>query len=177
MTKEFFINQYPRFEGPIIQMLALFPEDKLDWSPAENTLTTRAVVQHLSDAVPEMAASLVSGQWTPKPADAEGGEGKSRDELAAGVREAFSEARATLEGLSQEQFETSHSKIDAGVIHLEGTIEELGVSLCLLHSANHVMRLFCYLRQAGVDADSGTLYFGMPPGQFSTRPADMKAGA
>lgn len=169
MTKEFFINQYTRFEGPITQMLALFPEDKLDWSPVENALTTRAVVQHLSDAVPEMAASLVSGQWTPRPADAEGGKGKSRDQLVAGVRQAFSKARATLEGLSQEQFETSRSKIEAGAINLEGTIEELGVSLCMIHSANHVMQLFWYLRQAGVDADSGTLYFGMLPGQFSTR--------
>ncbi len=31
------------------------------------------------------------------------------------------------------------------------------------------MQLFWYLRQAGVDADSGPLYFGMPPGEFSMR--------
>ncbi len=56
MTKEFFINQYCRFEGPVTQMFSLLPDDKLDWSPAENTMTTRALVQHLIDSTQGMAA-------------------------------------------------------------------------------------------------------------------------
>lgn len=67
----------------------------------------------------------------------------------------------------------------AGPVSFEGSTEELGVSLVLIHTANHVMQLFWYLRQIGVDADSGTLYFGLPPGQFSTRmtPEQMQAMA
>ena len=42
------------------------------------------------------------------------------------------------------------------------------MSLALAQLTNHTMQLFWYLRQVGVDADSGTLYFGMPPGKFST---------
>ena len=51
---------------------------------------------------------------------------------------------------------------------LTSTTEEIGVSLVLAQLTNHTMQLFWYLRQVGVDADSGTLYFGMPPGKFST---------
>ena len=175
MTKEFFINQYCRFEGSVTQMFSLLPDDKLDWSPAENTMTTRALVQHLIDSTQGMAASLVSGQWEPRPADLDGGRGKSKEQLLADVKSAFEQARTTLNQMTQEQFETARSKIEAGPVTLEGTAEEMGVSLCLIHTANHVMQLFWYLRQAGVDADSGTLYFGMPPGQFSTRASEMPA--
>ncbi len=37
------------------------------------------------------------------------------------------------------------------------------------HLANHTIQLFRHLRQEGVEAASGTLYFGMPPGEFFTR--------
>ena len=169
MTKEFFINQYCRFEGPITRMLSLFPDDRLEWSPVENTMATRAVVQHMIDFVPGMAASLVSGEWSPRPADLEGGHGKNKQQLLDDVKAAFAQARTTLGQMTQEQFETSRSKIEAGEVKFEGTAEEMGVSLCLIHLTNHVMQLFWYLRQSGIDADSGVLYFGMEPGQFSTR--------
>ena len=169
MKKEFFTNQLCRFEGPITQILSLMPEDKLDWNPTENTMTTRAVVQHLVDGVEDHARSMVSGEWVPKPADLEGGSGKTKDQLLDEVKQAFANAREAMQALSQEDFETVQVKIEAGAITLEGTTEEIGVSLALVHLANHTMQLFWYLRQAGVDADSGTLYFGMPPGQFSTR--------
>ena len=169
MTKEFFINQYCRFEGPITRMLSLFPDDQLEWSPVENTMTTRDVVQHMIDAVPRMATSLVSGDWEPRPADLDGGSGKTKQQLLDEVKAAFAQARTTLEEMTQEHFETSRSKIEAGEVKFEGTAEEMGVSLCLIHTANHVMQLFWYVRQSGIDADSGVLYFGMEPGQFSTR--------
>lgn len=76
MTKEFFTNQLARFEGPITQMLSLFPEEHLEWQPTENTMKARALVRHLIDAIPYMAECMVSGEWVPKPADLEGGKGK-----------------------------------------------------------------------------------------------------
>ena len=177
VTKEFFTNQYCRFEGPITQMVSLLPADKLDWSPADNTMASRALIQHLIDSSQGMASMLVSGEWIPRPADTDGGKGKTKEQFSTEVKAAFAQARTTLDGLTQEQFETARSKIEAGPVSMEGTAEELGVSLCLIHTAYHVMQLFWYLKQAGVDADSGTLYFGMPPGQFSTRATEMQATA
>ncbi len=177
MKKEFFADQLCHFEAPITQMLTLLPDDKLEWSPAANTMPARALVQHLTDAIRSHAASMVSGQWVPQPADVAGGKGKTKQQLLKEVKETFAGARQTLEKLNQHDFETRRVTIDAGKVSLEGTTEEIGVSLALRHMANHVMQLFWYLRQAGVDADSGTLYFGMPPGEFSTRAADMQASA
>ena len=56
-----------------------------------------------------------------------------------------------------------------GTTPLEGATEEAAVllgcrQLCLL-----AMQLFCYLRTMDVEADTGTLCFGLPPGQLSTR--------
>ena len=57
---------------------------------------------------------------------------------------------------------------------MAGTPEELAVWNVLRHLANHTMQLFWYLKQSGINVDTGTLYFGLPPGKLSTRAADRQ---
>lgn len=178
MTKEFYVEQMMGFEAPITRMLSLFAEDRLDWSPCENTMPLRVLVQHVVDVVGGDAYLLTTTEFVPSPPDFQKARGKSVQDLDAAIRSAFTEAKEAYAGMSQESFEKERISFGFGEMKIEGTVEEIAISICYRHMSNNVMQLFWYLRESGVDADSGTLYFGLLPGEFSTRmPPEVLASA
>jgi len=169
MTKEFYTEQICGFEGPLQQMISLVPGNKLDWKPADNAMTVRQLAQHLVDSVRDLGANVLAARWMPKPIDLKASEGKSATVLSADLSGAFAACRKSLEQLTAEDFANKDAVVADGSTPLKGTNEEVAVLLGYRHLCFHTMQLFCYLRTMGVDADTGTLYFGLPPGQFSTR--------
>lgn len=169
MTKEFYTEQICGFEGPIQQMISLVPDGELDWRPADETMTVRQLVQHLVDSVRDTGAYVLAAHWIPKPIDLEKPAGKTKTVLSSELREAFADCRMSLESLTANDFANKEAIVADGTTPLKGTNEEVGVLLGYRHLCFHTMQLFCYLRTLGVEADTGTLYFGLPPGQLSTR--------
>lgn len=169
MTKDFFVSQILGFEAPITRMAAMLPEDKLDWRPCPKTMPARVLLQHLADAVRNDAKALTSGDWKAVPPDFKAADGKNRDDLIAELKAAFASAAESFESLTDEDLRSRPITLQAGERRIEGTVEELGVSITYRHLASTTMQLFWYLKQAGIEADSGVLYFGLEPGEFSTR--------
>ena len=169
MTKQFYTEQIGGFEGPLQQMIRLVPDDRLDWRPADETMTVRQLTQHLIDSMRDLGAYVLAAHWIPKPIDLEKPAGKSKDDLSSELREAFADCRMSLENVTADDFANRQAIVADGTTPLKGTNEEVGVLLGYRHLCFHTMQLFCYLRTLGVEADTGTLYFGLPPGQFSTR--------
>jgi hypothetical protein len=176
MQKEFFSQQFCRFEGPVTQMTGALPEEKLGFRPTADAMSAGELLQHIADIVRDHGESMRTGDWIPKIPDLAKSAGKSKVQLLGEVKASFETARNSLSRLTQQDFESKKVNVSFGPISMDGTTEEIGVSLALIHLANHVMQLFCYLRQMGVDVDTGTLYFGFPPDQLSTR-MQAQAGA
>lgn len=161
MTPKQFIEYAESIYRPTAKLISLAPAGQLDWKPAAgNSMTLGQLLHHLSTC-PGIFVAAVNNAFPP--ADAfqkfiqEDLKHTTTPEVAA--REAsrgWEEAKATLSGVSEADFQTKLVNIPWGP-----PIPLWRASLGMAeHWANHKYQLFFYLKLLGLPVNTMTLYMG-----------------
>jgi hypothetical protein len=161
MTKQDFIELMKNAQAPLKGMVALLPDDKIDWAPAANFMTAGHVLKHLSEnwCIVKM---MVTQQW-PFSGEQEMIEAMKLENLPscgkaeaiAAMEKDLADAIAYLENeVSEEQFFNTVVEAPWG---FKGEIWK-AVLMAREHATNHKMQLFLYLKLLGLPVHTGTLY-------------------
>ncbi len=157
-----FLEHVDRTYKPAPALLSLIPVERLDWAPATNMMTIRGLIHHLSARTG--VHGLVTGDFDPSRCWGDNDDpasttpGKARERLTKAVEE----VEKSLSKVSIEDWEHRIVEMPWGV---KGTLETMAYALIVEHFLNHKMQLFLYLKLLGIPVDTGTLYFGLLPGQ------------
>ena len=161
MTRQDFIQDMQRTHAPIVAMVEMVPEDKLDWAPGAGFMTVGQVLKHLTENWC-LVKMMVSGEWPfngqEEMAEAlklENMQSCSKTEALAALEQDLAGSIAFLENdISEEDF---FSKVVSAPWGFEGEIWK-GVIMMKDHFVNHKMQLHIYLKMLGQPVHTGTLY-------------------
>jgi hypothetical protein len=161
MTKNEFCEIVLESIQPAEKLIGMVPADKLNWKPGPTFMSLGQVICHLSEGVGGGLESLAKGNWPPME-EMEAGM-KLENMPSCGVQEALNKLekdkntlRATLEGLSEEDFTNRVASVPWG---WKAKFEIMSVAF-LGHFNNHKMQLFTYLKLLGLPVNTETLYGG-----------------
>jgi hypothetical protein len=161
MTKQDFIDQMREAQKPLMTMVGMVPDDKIDWAPAEGFMTVGQVMMHLCENW-SLVKMMVTGEWPftsqEEMADAmklENLKSCSKAEALAAMEKDLADAVAYLENeISDEDF---FNKVVTAPWGFTGEIWK-GLVMARDHCLNHKMQLHLYLKLLGAPVHTGTLY-------------------
>jgi uncharacterized damage-inducible protein DinB len=161
MKKSDFIEMMRRTQAPLKGMIEMVPEDKLDWAPDKNFMSTAQVLKHLSEnwCVIKM---MVTNQWPfndfkemQESLKLENMSGCSKAEALQAIETDLNETIDFIEkDISEEDF---FSKMVSAPWGFEGEIWK-AVLMVNNHQVNHKMQLHLYLKLLGKPVNTQTLY-------------------
>ena len=150
-------------EKPTLKLTEFIPERALDTTPIPNTMTFRVLLSHLASSMLDAENFFLNDEWRPPVPDEEKSKEKSKEDLIQEIRDGHAAIRECYDKMTQDFFETKFKELPWGS---KGTIEHLSVSMLYNHQIHHKMQLFLYLKALSIELDTGTLYFGMEPGEM-----------
>lgn len=147
---------------PAPTLFGLIPEDRLDWSPTKSMMTIRELIVHLTARTG--VYGLVTGDFDHARCWGDGDDPASVTPAQATARlvKALDEVKTLFAGVSLDDWERKQVEMPWG---MKGTLEVMAHTLVIEHFLNHKMQLFIYLKLLGIAVDTGTLYYGLPPGK------------
>ncbi len=161
MKKQDFIEQMRAAQKPLMAMVEMIPDGKLDWAPAAGFMSVGQVILHLSENW-SIIKMMVTNQWpftSPEEmADAmklENMKSCSKAEALAAMEKDLADATASIENeISEHDFFNTVVTAPWG---FKGEIWK-GVVMTRDHCLNHKMQLHIYLKMLGAPVHTGTLY-------------------
>ncbi|MGA2974965.1 MAG: DinB family protein [Spirochaetia bacterium] len=165
MTK----TEYTKFTKGIVDatrgLIAITPDDKLDWRPDASFLKLGAVVHHVSCSVGAGLRDVMDGGWEFKPEGGDEGTGLPPADAFAMVKN-IKEALGMIDA-DWRLFEERFAHVDEATFNTRickipwmapGTTLKEYMLLTTEHLSNHRMQLFIYLRLLGMKINTAHLY-------------------
>jgi uncharacterized damage-inducible protein DinB len=161
MNKQDFIEIMQKAQAPLMKMVEMIPDDKLDWAPGEGFMTVGHVLKHVSEnwCVIKMMAM---NEW-PFSSMEEAVEAMKLENMPVCTKaEALSAMEQDLNDvvdyikneISEEDFLNREISAPWG---FKGPIWK-AVLLAKEHQINHKMQLHIYMKLLGLPVDTETLY-------------------
>lgn len=161
MKKSDFIEMMRRTRAPLKGMIEMVPDDKLDWAPDKNFMSTAQVLKHLSESwcVIKM---MVTNQWPfndfkemEEALKLENMPGCSKAEALAAIETDLNDTIDFIEKeISDEDF---FSTVVSAPWGFKGETWK-AVLMAKDHLVNHKMQLHIYLKILGQPVNTQTLY-------------------
>ena len=138
---ERFIRNWNRIHKETAQVLAVAPDDKLDWRPADGLFTLRELMRHMPETESDVVRTVLAGTMQKGELDLStaGVEEMVRAYQASHERLAAEVANLTLEQLNEE-IEAYGRRMRRRVL-LQSMLE---------HEIHHRGQLYTYYRLAGI---------------------------
>jgi uncharacterized damage-inducible protein DinB len=161
MNKQDFIEIMQKTQAPLKNMVAMIPDDKLDWAPGEGFMTVGQVLKHLTEnwCVVKMMAT---NEW-PFSSMEEMAEAMKLENMPTCTKpEAWS---AMERDLNDAVDYIKHELSEGDLLNKEisapwgfkGPIWK-AVLMANEHQINHKMQLHIYMKQLGLPVSTETLY-------------------
>lgn len=161
MNKQEFINIMHMTQAPLVNMVKMVPEDKLEWRPAENMMSMGQLLKHLSEnwCIIRM---MVTNDWPGMDLDKMEEMMKLENLPSCGKTEALEAMTKDLNDavvfvekeIGEEDFFTKEISAPWG---FKGETWK-GVLMARDHLNNHKMQLHVYLKILGLPVNTSTLY-------------------
>jgi hypothetical protein len=161
MNKNEFIEMMKRTQAPLVKMVEMIPDDKLDWAPADGLMCMDHLIKHLSEnwCIIKM---MVNNEWPPMDPEKieemmklENLPRCSKQEALEAMEKDMNDAATFIENdISDEDFD---SKVVSAPWGFQGEIWKA----CLMardHALHHKMQLHIYLKILGLPVNTMTLY-------------------
>jgi len=161
MNKKDFIEMMQRTQAPLVKMIEMIPDGKLDFRPADNFMTIGQLLKHFSENWC-LIRMLVKNEW-PNMAPEQMEEmmklenmgSMTKAEALQAMKKDLEDAIAFVENeISEEELATKIVKAPWG---FEGELWK-GIGMAHDHQSNHKMQLHLYLKMLGLPVNTGTLY-------------------
>ena len=161
MNKSDFIEEMRSTQRPLIKMVEMVPEDRLNWAPAEDFLTIAQILKHVS-ANWSIIRMMVTDSW-PDSNPEEMAEAMKLENLpSCSKAEALEEMKKDLDDavqyiereISEEDF---FSRSVSAPWNWTGEIWK-AVLMAKDHQVNHKMQLHLYLKLLKLPVNTQTLY-------------------
>jgi len=161
MNKRDFIEQMRSTQEPLMKMVAMVPDGRLGWAPAEGFMTVGQLLNHLSQNWCAIRM-MVTNDWPAMSPEDMAGAMKlenlptcSKGDALEAMRKDLSDAAAYIESeISDEDF---FAKVVSAPWGFKGEIWQ-AVLMAKDHQANHKMQLHLYLKLLKVPVNTPTLY-------------------
>jgi uncharacterized damage-inducible protein DinB len=161
VNKQDFIEMMQKTQAPLMNMVEMIPDDKLDWAPSEGFMTVGQVLKHLTEnwCVVKM---MVTNEWRFSNMEEMGEALKLENMPTCTKAEALSAMEQDLNSamdhikyeISEEDFFNKEISAPWG---FKGQIWK-AVLLAKEHQVNHKMQLHIYMKQFGLPVNTETLY-------------------
>jgi uncharacterized damage-inducible protein DinB len=161
MTRKEFIEYYKSACNPMISMMKMAPQDKLDWKPNDKSWTLGQLLEHSSHTPDAITAALTSSfppfeEMQKMMANSLSNPKMSGIDAAKAFEAARDRIVAGLNNLSDADYSNKQLSLPWGVQGSAAMILQAMVD----HQNNHKHDLFTYLKQIGLPVNTMTLYFG-----------------
>jgi uncharacterized damage-inducible protein DinB len=161
VNKQDFIEMMQKTQAPLMNMVEMVPDDKLDWAPSEGFMTVGQVLKHLTEnwCVVKM---MVTNEWFFSNMEEMAEAMKLENMPTCTKAEALSAMEQDLNNamdhikyeISEEDFLNKEVSAPWG---FRGQIWK-AVLIAKDHQVNHKMQLHIYMKQLGLPVNSETLY-------------------
>lgn len=161
MNKKDFIGMMQKTQAPLVKMIEMIPDDKLEFRPADHFMTIGHLLKHFSDNW-SLIRMLAKDEWpdmSPEKMEEmmklENIPSMAKPEALEAMKKDLEDAIAFMENeVSEEDLMNQHVKAPWG---FEGELWK-GVLMAVEHQSGHKMQLHLYMKMLGLPVHTGTLY-------------------